>query len=367
MKKLLFAVTGILIPVLLALIIVTIAEAATIWYVAPGGNDDNSCTSAGAPCASLNGALAKAAAGDTVYVAVGEYRDPSKLPVKIDRDITILGGWDDMFTNQTGYSTLNGDGYRGVIIDSGMYAILERVIILKGHTCETYTGGGGILNKGYLTLRHAKVLENGACSGGGGIESTGSLTIEDSEIRQNSGNAQIADSYLSTSMTIRRSVIDGNGVGSAPGIVIGGGTVLIEESSITNNGSTYSGSGGGLAITGSSLVTISNSTVSGNHAAYKGGGIYIGTYSCNSPNCKVELNNVTISHNSALVGGGLSGSDVVKVHNTIIADNSAPTGNDCDNSGWAVSTGFNLIGDATGCQITLQSSDLINVNPHWVD
>ena len=47
--------------------------AATLWYVAPNGNDSNSCSSPSAPCATINGAMAKAASGDTINVAGGTY------------------------------------------------------------------------------------------------------------------------------------------------------------------------------------------------------------------------------------------------------------------------------------------------------
>ena len=51
------------------------ARAAGPWYVAPGGSDSNACTSPGAACATINGAIAKASPGDTIYVATGTYTD----------------------------------------------------------------------------------------------------------------------------------------------------------------------------------------------------------------------------------------------------------------------------------------------------
>jgi hypothetical protein len=47
--------------------------AATSLYVAPTGDDTNSCVSIAEPCQTINGALAKAGAGDTIYVAIGTY------------------------------------------------------------------------------------------------------------------------------------------------------------------------------------------------------------------------------------------------------------------------------------------------------
>jgi hypothetical protein len=47
--------------------------ASVTLYVAPGGNDGNECTVASRPCASLGGAYRKAAPGDVVLIAAGEY------------------------------------------------------------------------------------------------------------------------------------------------------------------------------------------------------------------------------------------------------------------------------------------------------
>jgi len=63
MKKLLL--------LLASLLLCASANAATL-YVAPNGSDSNPCTQA-SPCASFNGARAKAAAGDEIEVAGGSY------------------------------------------------------------------------------------------------------------------------------------------------------------------------------------------------------------------------------------------------------------------------------------------------------
>ena len=47
--------------------------ASVTFYVAPGGSDEFDCIRASAPCASLGGAYRKAAPGDVVLIAAGEY------------------------------------------------------------------------------------------------------------------------------------------------------------------------------------------------------------------------------------------------------------------------------------------------------
>ena len=53
-------------------------RAAGPWYVATSGSDSNSCTSPGAPCVTINGAISKASAGDTIYAAIGVYTAPAQ-------------------------------------------------------------------------------------------------------------------------------------------------------------------------------------------------------------------------------------------------------------------------------------------------
>ena len=61
------------------------------WYVAKTGNDANTCLSQGSPCKTIQGTLGKAAAGDTVRVAVGTYYDLGPEVVLIDKSITLSG------------------------------------------------------------------------------------------------------------------------------------------------------------------------------------------------------------------------------------------------------------------------------------
>lgn|SRR5574337_201855 len=69
------------------LFIVEAAHAANNLYVAPGGNDTNSCLSPGVPCLTINGAIGKASSGDTVAVGPGTYIEN----VVINKPLTLRG------------------------------------------------------------------------------------------------------------------------------------------------------------------------------------------------------------------------------------------------------------------------------------
>ncbi|WP_306524271.1 MBG domain-containing protein [Dokdonella sp.] len=58
-------------PWLLAILAMPVLAAD--WYTSPGGNDGSSCASAGTPCQTIQAAINKAGANDTVHVGQGQY------------------------------------------------------------------------------------------------------------------------------------------------------------------------------------------------------------------------------------------------------------------------------------------------------
>jgi len=161
-------------------------------------------------------------------------------------------------------------------------------------------------------------------------------------------------SELAQSLTIRNSVVtganiygDGGGVGVFSGF--GQHAVSIESTQITNNTAYRTG---GLRVENASSVVVSNSLIKGNSSTYgRGGGAYFGsevgdvqivstTVDSNSSHCHggglylmnatVEILNSTISNNSApCTGGGVLFDDsrtVASISNTTITGNTARGG-----------------------------------------
>jgi hypothetical protein len=128
-----------------------------------------------------------------------------------------------------------------------------------------------------------------------------------------------------------------------------GGTVILLHSTLLGN-MALQGQGGGLQNAAQrTTAQIINSTITDNFAGFAGGGAAGGA---------LTILNSTIARNQTGVrgaGGGLDGSGIVLL-NTILARNTAPQGPDC--RGVVTSLGTNLIGDPTGCTITLQPTDL---------
>jgi hypothetical protein len=317
---------------LAALVIIILAtqpiRAAGPWYVAPGGSDGNDCLSPGTACATINGALGKADPGDTIYVATGTYTGTGWEVVRLNKNVTLSGGWDGTFTTQSGTSTIDGeDARQGIVVNSGVTAIVECFTIRNG---VTGSNGGDIHNSGTLTLNSITV-QNGFAARGGGIYNDGGT------------------------LTLNNSAVSGNTIGLyGGGIYASGGTLTLNSSAVTGN---TAGAGGGIFNNAGSILALNNSTVSGNTAS-AGGGFYIHSGT-------VILNSSTVASNTAIssaIGGGIrQRGGTVTLQSTIVAGNTATSsGPDC--SGTISSAGYNLIGDTSGCTFTPTTGDLTNID-----
>ncbi len=165
--------------------------------------------------------------------------------------------------------------------------------IANGDVSGGFQFGGGILNEGNLTLSGVTISGN-AAFGGGGIANP------------------------SASLTVSNSTISGNRAFGGGGGGISGGTVTLRNSTVSGNNA-KNGNAGGIAAGNVSLV---DTTVSENSASGNGGGIF----------------------NSG------TGGATVHAENSIIALNTAGSGPDV--AGSLTSRNFNIIGDASGANIT---------------
>jgi uncharacterized repeat protein (TIGR01451 family) len=289
------------------------------WYVAPGGNDGDTCLDASHPCATINEAISKASSGDTVYVAIGTYTGNTTSVVFIEKILILSGGWNADFTSHTGMSTIDGQNLRnGIYVASGTVTV-QYFIIQNGYATE----GGGINNHATLTLDHVLIANNGSYVSPGGISNVGTLTLNNSTVRDNGGkNVCMAG-------------------GGCDGITNSYGTMILINSTVLRD-----------SIGNTSYMSMTNVTVSG----YRGG--YAAVH--NLSGGILDLRSSTIVNNSPR--GLIAENSIVHIQNTIIADNAEV---DCDNRAGTgfVSQGFNMIGTSWGCPVT--STDLLGVSP-WL-
>lgn len=377
----------------------------SLWYVAPGGLDANDCMSPDGACATINVAVGRASSGDTVFVAIGTYTGSGEEVARLDRSLTLSGGWDAEFSAQVGQSILEGEGARrGLTVVSGVRAAVERFDARNGQAFGF--GGGGVLNQDGATLTLSDCLiENNRSFGTGAVRNlrNGTMTLNRTIVRDNLDGAGIDNFFQGTitlnhctvtgnagdgivnqsSITLNSSVVSHNGefgIDNDSGIVSlhdttvgfnqGGimnftGVLMVEGSTVRDNG--FFNFGGIRNLSGNGRVgrtTVVNSTISGNSSSGDGGGVYNAG--------ALVLKNSTITKNSARDGGGVylqsnPGFGSFSLQNSIIAGNTASIfgqGPDCA-GGTAADTsgGHNLLGSLQGCSITPSATDLVNIDP----
>lgn len=215
---------------------------------------------------------------DTITVPAGTYT------------LSIAGSGEDLNAtgdlDVTGDLTINGAGARSTIVDANgidrVFDVFNVTASLNDLTIQNgdapASDGGGVLNRGALTINRSTITGNTAtnATGGGGIANAGTVTINDSLVHNNTAT--------------------------------GGGF----------------DSGGGLFNTFGGTANVNNSTFSGNTADFFGGGVF-------QEGTAVTIRNSTFSGNTgSLSGGGISNDSAVDMQNSIVTNS---TGGDCDGSG----------------------------------
>jgi hypothetical protein len=203
---------------------------------------------------------------------------------------------------------------------------------------------------------------------------TGDLDITDDLIINGNGATidgadldRIFDVHPGVTLTLNDLHLrNGNGLGGGGAIRVNGGTLVLNNVTITSCHA--AGGDGGAILADSSTMTITNATISGNTAAHIAGGIIL-----NGGTSTVRSSTITgNSSGFANLTGGFHSGGMTTIQNTIIAGN---TGADLPNlAGFFTSLGHNIVGSygtnaaavtfppATGDQ--LQVSDaLLNLGP----
>ena len=318
------------------------------WFVAPSGSDSNSCFTQTTPCKTIQGAINKALAGDLIFVAEGMYNtgapySPSYvISISNSNYYHFSGGWDATFTTRTGRSIIDGqNSLQGIQIlggATGPGSLFEHFIVQNSLGNAIYIQASG------MTLTDMIIRNNtvNAYGGAGVYVSSGTVIINDSLITNNK-NTSTSASYNGAAISHR-------------------GSLTLNNTTVSNNVSTNTG-GGGIYTQSGYILTLNNSTISSNSAAGNGGGLLL------ESGATLNINNSTIAFNSAQNGGGIyikSGSGMYNLRNSIISNNSATVSTaDC----YALASNpfdllsYSLIGNSTNCSAVSETGNLKNVDP----
>lgn len=320
-------------------------DQAGIWYVAPHGQDENTCRSAAAPCRRIQAALDKAGDGETIYIAQGTYTESAGTVASVTKTVTLSGGWRADFSAHDPLvypSILDGQRLGTVVEIRGSSPLkiisptIEGLTIVNGDGTGTAgctapgAGGcgGGVFGLNAVPLLLDNVIRDnwGTRSGqgyGGGIYLQGTTTgawIRGNVIANNTAAMSTTGivtgfgggiSLYFVSATVSDNQIENNvAVGTSSGWGYGGGVYLLRSASAVhdnyitgNRANTGSrGYGGGLstfqcgAVYNCAGVSVSDNWFTGNVASDGGWGL----------GGAIQVNNATISVTGNVISGNIS-------------------------------------------------------------
>lgn len=277
-----------------------------VLYVDKVGDDDNDCLTAGTACLTIKAALGKAADGAAIYIGPGTYADNDPRGDWIlgieNQNVSLYGA-----ATPGGLATiLSGDGRESAVVIVGeARVVLENVAIIDGggpgfglhvtggagqhvtlrnaelrnhaRVAVNIQGGatvlfeyvritanrqGAISNRGNLTLRNSRVVDNGSIPGeglgSGVIYNDGTLRLLDSTVADNQAiETHVMHNTGGGSMTVERSTISGHRVGRYSALYNNmDSTMALVNSTVSGN------SGSGITSLGDLNLTFT--TISGN-------------------------------------------------------------------------------------------------------
>jgi len=279
-------------------------------------------------------------------------------------------------------STVDGNTTSGAfdIDGGGIYADTGNVTISSSSVSNNAAGpvGGFTASKGgaiylreesgldtdsSLSISDSTLIENDANWQGGAIwaVTSESVTIADSTVSGNAANSLGGGGLYASGadVMVLRSTFDDNSADVGGGIALAEfsgypeGSLMVEDTTISNNVTTFAASGGGgvFVNVGDAGVdaTFTNSTISGNESANQGGGIMA-----------MQTSSVTLIHTTVAGNTGVNGANVFTAARPLTTTASViglPLGGDnCDVSSTS-SGGFNFADD-TSCG--LGGSDVVD-------
>lgn len=245
----------------------------------------------------LNTALTSALPGDTITFNCG---GPATIPVLstkiLSTSLTIDGA------NNGSPVAFSGAGARRVFsVTVGSAVTLKNMTVRDGKVIAP-ENGGGINNAGSLTLDNVELRSNSAPAfAGGGVYSNGSLTVQSSRLISNTVEGIY---HPAGTLNVQQSTI----TGSPAGIRIGGGNVLVNKSTFSNNDFGISNS--------NATITVLDTTVSGSTTAGITNGFGMMT-----------IRGTTFSGNNNIFGNAAALANIYGNVGTIVVDQSTFAGN----------------------------------------
>jgi predicted outer membrane repeat protein len=273
-----------------------------IIYVSMEGNDNNTGFSELESKRTIQKAIKKAVKEGkrTIIVKPGVYYENIQIPKK---GTIILKGEN---------ATINGDETDPcVTLPDSSTAYLSGFTITNGFA--TY-GGGGISNKGILTIENCTITGNQATIGGG-ICNYNRMELSNTSVMNNKATQNGGGVYNNNGIDMRYCTLENNSAKAS-----GGGLYSEEPGTIFNcTFKDNNANNGGAAFLNNRYYKFTNCVFNHNSAGTNGGGIY--------SNYGIDMRYCTLENNSAKAnGGGVYSEESGTTRNCTFKDNNANNG-----------------------------------------
>jgi Ca2+-binding RTX toxin-like protein len=239
-------------------------------------------------------------------------------------------------------SFASGFGDSAIDVKENAYFILDGVTITGASVGAVWINpnstaeiSNSLITNNEITVASAFYESN---QDGSGITNYGTLLLKDSTISNNKAARFGGGIYNADTATaiINNTTISGNTAAQNAGGILNFGTATINNTTISNNSAEKSGggisNGDGFSYDTAGTITINNTTISGNSAKENGGGIFNGDGFSYDTAGIITMNNTTISGNSAREnGGGIFNREKTYLNNSTITNNTADL--DSNNNG----------------------------------
>ena len=342
-------------------------------------------------------AIANAQAGDTLLVQAGRLALPGSgktATVKINKSLTIKGGYNADFSAQTGYTELCGDVNHLITVSQNCALELSHFDLHGGNAPQggATAQGGAIYSTGSMVhLDHCLVHDNTAYSNGGGVYCSGQINVSHCQFYNNtslygSGGALYTPANTSELVwrySVRNSLFYNNKATMGAACYIGAFSQLhVSACAFYHNTATTAGTFYASRTKYDSKVCFVNNTfanntltataVAGLPASNRGGSAIWLTL--NGEGTSVALvNNTIVGNQASCLADGATPADfcgaavqvstdaTVRLYNNIIAGNgsNASTGGDVYLTNLThVDTQRNVYTTADNCHMNFSDNDL---------
>lgn len=219
---------------------------------------------------------------------------------------------------------INNDNVPDVIIDAQNASRALEVISFSGADIQglviqngSASDGGGICNRGFLSVSNSEIRNCNAVSAGAAIVNYGNIQLDSVSIHNNSTEYGGGVFNTGTSFSIKNSYIFNNTALKSGAGIFNCTQASVSSSEIYDN--IASEFGGGICHTGTSILSIINSNINGNKASIGGAGL--------SSDGKTVIESSEIYQNSgSTFGGGILILKDISIKDSIINDNRSSNG-----------------------------------------